>query len=602
MLRAISLICVEGKMLRRSDFLKLFRSQCSVHSSLKSDPTVVSGVGVKNVRPGTDVSHSPPPPTPPPPPPRSRRAFTLITAVTFTASLAGIYLYRKRTQDKEDAVSLTSAEAGESEARTSCSPERGDGLPAHAQFLLVGGGTAAFAAMRAVRSARPDAQVLLVSPERVPPYMRPPLTKEIWREPDLAERALSPELLTFRQWNGRRRSLLYEPLAFYTPPERLRDAAPGAGLALGWRVVALDPAERSAVLESAAGERAKLTYDECLVASGGRPKRIGALRDVAAAGLSLALGSVDDVAALARVLDGGRRTVAVIGGGPPGAELAAALADRARVVHVYRERAPLATSLPPNLAAEAARALAALGVEAAPGLEIVGATASGGRVRLTTADGGALEVDAVVECAGTEPDVERLAGASRLETHPKLGGLVVNAELAARSGLWAAGDSACFYDEALGRRRLDRHDHAVASGRLAGENMASEGRPRAYGHQSMFWSDLGPDLGYEAIGEIDSKLPTVAVFCEDAVREAKEAATAADGAADGAAADEAAARADGGVRYERGVVFYLRESRVVGVLLWNLFNRMHLARQVLARGEFEDLFEVAKLFALHEED
>lgn len=33
-------------------------------------------------------------------------------------------------------------------------------------------------------------------------------------------------------------------------------------------------------------------------------------------------------------------------------------------------------------------------------------------------------------------------------------------------------------------------------------------------------------------------------------------------------------------RYERGVVFYLRDNRVVGVLLWNLFNRMQVARQV----------------------
>ena len=28
----------------------------------------------------------------------------------------------------------------------------------------------------------------------------------------------------------------------------------------------------------------------------------------------------------------------------------------------------------------------------------------------------------------------------------------------------------------------------------------------------MFWSDLGPDVGYEAIGLVDSKLPTVGVF------------------------------------------------------------------------------------------
>lgn len=28
----------------------------------------------------------------------------------------------------------------------------------------------------------------------------------------------------------------------------------------------------------------------------------------------------------------------------------------------------------------------------------------------------------------------------------------------------------------------------------------------------MFWSDLGPELGYEAIGIVDSSLPTVGVF------------------------------------------------------------------------------------------
>lgn len=34
-----------------------------------------------------------------------------------------------------------------------------------------------------------------------------------------------------------------------------------------------------------------------------------------------------------------------------------------------------------------------------------------------------------------------------------------------------AGDAACFYDTNLGRRRVEHHDHAVVSGRLAGENM-----------------------------------------------------------------------------------------------------------------------------------
>lgn len=38
----------------------------------------------------------------------------------------------------------------------------------------------------------------------------------------------------------------------------------------------------------------------------------------------------------------------------------------------------------------------------------------------------------------------------------------------------------------------------------------SLGKP--YLHQSMFWSDLGPEVGYEAIGIVDSSLPTVGVF------------------------------------------------------------------------------------------
>ena len=30
----------------------------------------------------------------------------------------------------------------------------------------------------------------------------------------------------------------------------------------------------------------------------------------------------------------------------------------------------------------------------------------------------------------------------------------------------------------------------------------------------MFWSDLGPDVGYEAIGVVDSSLQTVGVFAK----------------------------------------------------------------------------------------
>lgn len=40
----------------------------------------------------------------------------------------------------------------------------------------------------------------------------------------------------------------------------------------------------------------------------------------------------------------------------------------------------------------------------------------------------------------------------------------------------------------------------------------------------MFWSDLGPDVGFEAIGIIDSSLPTVAVFAKASEKDNPKAA------------------------------------------------------------------------------
>ena len=37
--------------------------------------------------------------------------------------------------------------------------------------------------------------------------------------------------------------------------------------------------------------------------------------------------------------------------------------------------------------------------------------------------------------------------------------------------------------------------------------------------------------------------------------------------------------------YSKGVVFYLRDKVVVGVVLWNVFNKMTLARQVYTRNK-----------------
>ena len=61
------------------------------------------------------------------------------------------------------------------------------------------------------------------------------------------------------------------------------------------------------------------------------------------------------------------------------------------------------------------------------------------------------------------------------------------------------------------RSRVEHEDHAKSHGRAVGANMAGADTP--YDHLPFFYSDLF-DLGYEAVGETDSRLETVAEWAE----------------------------------------------------------------------------------------
>ncbi|KAK2110632.1 Apoptosis-inducing factor 1, mitochondrial [Saguinus oedipus] len=124
------------------------------------------------------------------------------------------------------------------------------------------------------------------------------------------------------------------------------------------------------------------------------------------------------------------------------------------------------------------------------------------------------------------------------------------------------------------------------------------GAAKPYWHQSMFWSDLGPDVGYEAIGLVDSSLPTIGVFAKATAQDNPKSATE----QSGTALQEFHRPPSRGEDYSKGVVFYLRDKVVVGFVLWNIFNRMPIARKIIKDGEqHEDLNEVAKLFNIHED-
>ena len=155
-------------------------------------------------------------------------------------------------------------------------------IPNHVPYLLIGAGTASFAAYRAIKSRDPTAKILIVGEENRLPYMRPPLSKELWYPPledvttnengkEQTITKLAPTLsvddteLRFRQWNGRERSLYYEPEQFYTPVPMLEGSKNGGISVLrGKRVDKIDSENQIAYLD----DGHKISFEKCLIATG----------------------------------------------------------------------------------------------------------------------------------------------------------------------------------------------------------------------------------------------------------------------------------------------------------------------------------------------
>ena len=85
---------------------------------------------------------------------------------------------------------------GEEEIKKS--PVKSSSIPNHIPYLLIGGGPASFSAFRSIKSRDPKAKVLIITEEYYHPYMKPPLSKEVWYD---KERKGASEF-TFKQWQG----------------------------------------------------------------------------------------------------------------------------------------------------------------------------------------------------------------------------------------------------------------------------------------------------------------------------------------------------------------------------------------------------------------
>ena len=380
------------------------------------------------------------------------------------------------------------------------------------KYLIVGGGMTADAACKGIREVDPSGSVLVAADEPHPPYARPPLSKGLWKGED--ENSI---------WLG--------------------TSELGVDLRLGRRIVKLDIEHRVATDNQ--GE--SYTYDRALLATGGRPRRLPFGGDDV-----IYFRTFDDYRQL-RAMAGENARFLVIGGGFIGSEVAAALSINGRsVTMVFPDETIGARIFPRELAARITDYYRERGVELLAKSSVTGIERRGGVTRVALADGRTIEAHMVVAGIGIEPNVQLAADAGL----PVSNGIVVDAlgRVGGRDDLFAAGDVARFPAAALGTElRVEHEDHAKSHGRRVGANMAGAGQP--YDHLPFFYSDLF-DLGYEAVGELDSRLDTL-VEVSDFRKE--------------------------------GVVYYLdAERRPRGVLLWNQFGRVDDARALIrARAPIE---------------
>jgi 3-phenylpropionate/trans-cinnamate dioxygenase ferredoxin reductase subunit len=310
----------------------------------------------------------------------------------------------------------------------------------------------------------------------------------------------------------------------------------GVALHLARSIVRLEPAAHRAV--DAHGD--EYTFEKALLATGGTPRRLPGGGDGIVYFRTFA-----DYERLRALASPGRR-IAVIGGGFIGSEIAAALAlVGAAPVMVFPEQGICERAFGSELSRFVTEAYRGRGVEVLAGdsVQQIAAQAEGGAV-VTTGSGRRLPVAAVVAGLGIEPNVA-LAEAAGLACE---NGILVDAQLRTTyPDVHAAGDVASVDSDALGRRlRVEHEDAALAMGRAAGRAMA--GDPTAYTHLPFFYSDLF-EMGYEAVGTLDARLEVVADWKE---------------------------------QFREGVVYYLENGRVRGVLLWNVWGQVDAARALIS--------------------
>lgn len=310
----------------------------------------------------------------------------------------------------------------------------------------------------------------------------------------------------------------------------------GVDLRLGTRAMGGDPTSHR-IVDSAGDVH---VFEKLLLATGSIPRRLPS-----AAPNVVYLRTLDDYFSIRAQADRKGEFI-VIGGGFIGSEIAAALAAQGcRVTILFPERGIGARMFPASLSEFLNDYYRDCGVTVLPSEKVSSVVRTGDKLHVMTASGKRLCADSVIAGIGVVPQTG-LAASLGLKVDD---GIKVDRHLRTSApDVYAAGDVANFHSRALGYRlRAEHEDNAIAMGMVAGRNMA--GHPEPYDHVPFFYSDLF-DLGYEAVGRLSGDMEVVEDWEE---------------------------------LFRKGVIYYLKENRIQGVLLWNTWNQVDSARELLGK-------------------
>ena len=335
--------------------------------------------------------------------------------------------------------------------------------------IIVGGGAAGHAALKAFRAAGSAGRVVMVSEDTAAPYNRPPLSKDFLRG-ESTEDALPLE-----------------------PPELYSGGA--TELILADSVVSIDAAAKVVGLRSGG----HISYAHCILATGCEPVRL----DIPGAEFALRLRWLHQARELRDRAQAARSAV-VIGSGFIGCEAAVSLARRGlRVTMVTPEAGPHRRRLGAAASMLISSWLERAGVRIR-GEATVASIRDGGIVGLS--DGSTLAVDLVLSAVGVEPRVEL---AEQVGADVRQGRILVDERMRTSiPGLLAAGDAAMAYNTAARRHLAVEHwGEAERMGQIAGTTAA--GGADQWSNPPGFWSEIGSNtLKYSAWGDgFDAAVP-----------------------------------------------------------------------------------------------